>query len=102
MYHRYLRQEGVGEGAYFAKIVDIETSDGVKTECRTYQHLLTPAPLKPGEELPFCRRPSITYKECIVKGAIECNIPEDYIEFLKKIPHNGKHGPPSLREQLNL
>lgn len=33
----------------------------------------------------------------ILKGAQENNIPDDYIEFLKTIPHNGYEGEYDIR-----
>lgn len=36
--------------------------------------------------------PSITYKDIVVAGASEHNIPLPYISFLKNIKDNGKHG----------
>lgn len=87
---------------YFAKIVKIVLPDGSSTECRTYQQTVNPPIRKKGEDLPLERRPCITYINCIVTGAIECKIPEDYIEELKKIPNNGQLAPPQMIEKLQL
>ena len=37
--------------------------------------------------------PSPAYLQCIVNGAIEHKLPQDYIERLQKIEHNGYNGP---------
>lgn len=95
------KQEGVDTNWYFPKIVDITVADGLKVQCRTYQQTINPPLREKGEELPEDRRPCITYLDCIVTGAIECKLPEDYIEELKKIPHNGKLAPPAMIEKLN-
>ncbi|XP_075975614.1 gamma-glutamylcyclotransferase-like [Anticarsia gemmatalis] len=96
------RQEGVATKAYFAKMVDIKKPDGTTSHCRTYQHTFTPPSLGPDEKLPEDRRPSITYIDCIVKGAIECHLPGEYIEMLKTIPNNGQHASPEIREKLDI
>lgn len=95
------RQEGVENNWYFAKNVDIMLPDGSQTVCRTYQQTINPPIRKPGEELPVDRRPCITYLDCIVNGAIECKLPEYYIEELKKIPNNGQEASPSMIAKLN-
>lgn len=87
---------------YFPKIVPITIADGNIAECRTYQHHFTPALRKSNEELPKERRPSITYKDCIIKGAIECQLPEEYIEKLKNVPNNGRFACPEIRKKLDL
>lgn len=74
--------------------------NGEIIECRTYQQSINP-PVRTGNwDLPPERLPSLTYMECIINGAIECDIPEDYIQQLKKIPHNGKKASPELLEKL--
>ncbi|KAJ8736192.1 hypothetical protein PYW08_006848 [Mythimna loreyi] len=94
------KQEGVETNWYFAKTVKIVLLDGSSVECRTYQQTINPPIREKGEELPLERRPCITYLDCIVNGAIECKIPEDYIEELKKIPHNGQEATPKMIEKL--
>lgn len=86
---------------YFAKKVAIVISDGSTVECRTYQQTINPEPRAKNEMLPEDRRPCITYLDCIINGAIECQLPEYYIEELKTIPHNGKLAPPAMIEKLN-
>lgn len=41
------------------------------------------------ESTPDERKPSLAYLNVILKGAVESNLPEDYIEELHKIEHNG-------------
>ncbi|XP_045495384.1 gamma-glutamylcyclotransferase-like [Colias croceus] len=95
-------QEGVETNWYFPKTVDIETLDGTIVQCRTYQQTINPPPRKEDEEIPNERRPSITYLECIMKGAMECNLPKEYLIKLKKIPHNGQKASPKMIEKLNM
>ncbi|XP_028035923.1 gamma-glutamylcyclotransferase-like [Bombyx mandarina] len=95
------RQEGVDTNWYFAKSVNVMTSDGVSVQCRTYQQTINPPLRKNGEELPLERRPCITYLDCIIKGAVECELPEYYIEELKKISHNGQIASAKMLEKLN-
>ncbi|XP_030025203.1 gamma-glutamylcyclotransferase isoform X2 [Manduca sexta] len=95
------KQEGVDTNWYFAKTVDVVTPDGNTVQCRTYQQTINPELRKEGEELPPERRPCITYLDCIINGAKECELPEDYIEELKKIPHNGQIASPKMIEKLN-
>ncbi|CAB3240972.1 unnamed protein product [Arctia plantaginis] len=94
------RQEGVDTNWYFPKQVDVLISDGSKVNCRTYQQTINPPQREKGKELPEERRPCITYLDCIVKGAIECELPEYYVEELKKIPNNGKVAPSAMIEKL--
>lgn len=68
--------------------------------CRTYQQTINPPARNDDEELPLDRRPSITYLDVILKGATECQLPEEYIQKLKKIPHNGQEASPKMIEKL--
>lgn len=96
----FFRQEGVDTNWYFPKQVDVLIFDGSKVNCRTYQQTVNPPLREKGEELPEERRPCITYLDCIVRGAIECDLPEYYVEELKKIPNNGNVAPPAMIEKL--
>ncbi|KAL0850990.1 hypothetical protein ABMA28_006883 [Loxostege sticticalis] len=89
------KQEGVSTNTYFPKTVAVCKCDEAEIECRTYQLTDIPTGNIRGHdtELPFERRPSITYLDCIIKGAMECKLPEDYIENLKNVPHNGQASP---------
>ncbi|CAH1112815.1 unnamed protein product [Psylliodes chrysocephalus] len=80
-------QEGVHENFYYPLSVEIETSNGTKLKCRTYQQVqrfeyinLT--------KLPDVRKPSKSYLNTIIKGAEETGLPTDYLHFLKAIPTN--------------
>ncbi|XP_045771665.1 gamma-glutamylcyclotransferase-like [Maniola jurtina] len=95
------RQEGVDTNWYFAKSVEVLTPEGETIECRTYQQTVNPPLRDADEELPLERRPSSTYLDCIVNGAIECSLPKEYIIQLKKIPHNGQEASPKMIEKLN-
>ncbi|KAJ2948136.1 hypothetical protein O0L34_g9936 [Tuta absoluta] len=96
------KQEGVDAKSYFAKLVEVVLPVGLTVECRTYQQTINPE-LRPQDEwLPTRpnRLPSKTYMEVILRGAIECNMPKDYIEFLRSIPHNNKEASPEMMEKL--
>ena len=45
--------------------------------------------VKPEEE---DKRPSYVYKDVIVRGAEEHNIPKEYLDWLRKIEDNGYRG----------
>ncbi|KAI8438719.1 hypothetical protein MSG28_011132 [Choristoneura fumiferana] len=94
------KQEGVDTNWYFPKTVEISTTEGNKVECRTYQQTINPPVRGDNDDIPVDRRPSITYLDCIIKGAIECKLPQDYIENLKKIQHNGQEASPKMIEKL--
>lgn len=82
--------------------MEILTLEGNKVECRTYQQTINPPVRGDNDEIPEDRRPSITYLDCIIKGAIECKLPQDYIEKLKKLQHNGQKASPKMIEKLKL
>lgn len=83
------RQEGVSSGIYIPQSMAIETASGKNLTCRIYTLTKIPTILKPEDDIPFNRKPSSTYLKTIIKGAIESQLPADYIEDLKKIVHNG-------------
>lgn len=90
------KQEGVREndkGVYKAFNANIVTSDGMNVTCRSYMLVKQPEKQVP---LPVERRPSKAYKQTILNGARESNIPLDYLEELEKILDNGKDGPINL------
>lgn len=72
----------------------------MKVHCRTYQQTKNPPPRRPGEKIPQDRLPSITYMDVIVRGAIECQMPNEYIEVLKNIPNNGNQADEKMLELL--
>lgn len=86
------RQESVPSGGYFPKTVNITKSDGNVVQARTYVQTTEPPKISSGEKFPYDRRPSRTYLNVIIEGAIECGLPEDYIKKLKNIPSNDKEG----------
>lgn len=62
-------------------------------ECRSYHlveqpttHLKTLAK----DSIPENRQPSKTYLKTVIKGALETGVPNDYVEWLKTVHHNGK------------
>lgn len=73
----------------------------MKIHCRTYQETKNPPPRKPGEKIPQDRLPSITYIDVIISGAIACQLPDEYIKFLKSIPNNGNKACEEMLEQLS-
>ena len=86
------RQEGVTRGIYQALAVQVITATGEKLHCRTYQQT------RPWEE---DHRPSTTYKNFILRGARENNLPKDYIEnYLETILDNGYDG--QVEDTLDL
>ncbi|KAK9712665.1 hypothetical protein QE152_g24776 [Popillia japonica] len=85
-------QEGVHRGLYFGTDVDVVTEDGSRKRCRIYKLAHKARFVKNIEELPEERRPSPAYLKVILLGAKESNLPENYVEFLRRIPHNGYSG----------
>ncbi|XP_075160162.1 gamma-glutamylcyclotransferase-like isoform X2 [Haematobia irritans] len=85
-------QEGVHEGIYTPITVSVycPTLDST-IECRAY-HLCdqpeTDIKLMPANEVPIERLPSATYLKALIKGALESEIPYEYIEWLMHLPHN--------------
>lgn len=75
------------EYGYDSLTVSAYGHDGTKYECRSY---VVNLPLQ-GD-----RRPSTIYKNVIIKGAVEHELPEDYIAQLKKIEDNGYDGPVAI------
>lgn len=86
----YFRQENNYKSVY----VDVVTPDDRTLTCRTY--LLGPHKVSSNWDL----RPSPQYLDVIVKGAISCNLPEDYIAYLKQIETNGFQGPVKIHEEV--
>ncbi|XP_061402491.1 gamma-glutamylcyclotransferase-like [Musca vetustissima] len=86
-------QEGVHQGIYTPITVSVycPTLDS-NIECRAY-HLCeqpdTNLNTLPINEIPSDRLPSATYLKSLVKGAMESDIPYEYIDWLMHIPHNG-------------
>lgn len=84
-------QEEVADRVYEPRTVDVTGVKGeVLRNCRTY-YLLD----RGFED----RRPSPQYLNVIIRGAIEHDLPADYVKKLKDIEHNGYDGPVSLADQ---
>lgn len=87
---------------YFPLIKEIETPDGEKLECRLYIMVEQPTDIVDltdngrSDE----RKPSQTYLNTIVKGAIESQLPQEYIELLQSITDNGKQASPDMLAKL--
>lgn len=58
---------------------------GEIVSCRTYQLIDLPEDDDIEEE----HLPSHSYLKAIVKGAVESKLPDHYIQYLRKIKHNG-------------
>lgn len=80
----------------------IETPDGEKIECRLYQMVHQPKGTidLTQKDIPYERQPSLTYIETIINGAIESQLPEKYVSFLKRITHNGNVAIPEMLDKL--
>ncbi|KAL6262422.1 hypothetical protein P5V15_007508 [Pogonomyrmex californicus] len=85
-------QEGVQDKIYHAMQINVETPSGTTLNCRVYQQCDNPKEYIKPEDFPMEKRPSPLYINMILEGAKENNLPADYIEFLKSIPHNGYEG----------
>ena len=73
-------QEGVSKGIYQPIEVEVTTPDGEKHKCRAYQLLINNAQDK---------RPSPQYLDVIIRGAKQNGLPQEYLEELENIEHNG-------------
>ena len=77
-------QEGVGDKIYKRHQVEVTlVENGQKITCRSYQKLSMPDLESPQNP------PSIAYKTIIVDGAVENNLPPDYINYLRNLTDNG-------------
>ncbi|CAK1540176.1 unnamed protein product [Leptosia nina] len=85
-------QEGVDKDIYYVKHVRIATPYLGMFTCRIYEHNVVPLPRGDNDDIPIEHWPSWTYKEVIILGAEEHNLPDHYIEKLKEIKHNGEQG----------
>ncbi|XP_059621994.1 gamma-glutamylcyclotransferase-like isoform X1 [Phlebotomus argentipes] len=97
------KQEGVHRGVYQPLSLPIETPRGETLICRVYQLVNNPDdyPVKNGVRIEE-RKPSYSYIQVLINGAIESGLPEYYVEFLKSVEHNGNLGKPELISSLNL
>lgn len=86
------RQEGVERKIYYPTYVNVLTPYLGSFNCRIYIHKVNPLPIGDNDEVPIERWPSWTYKEVIILGALEHQLPEYYIQMLENIKDNGGKG----------
>lgn len=67
----------------------IETINGDLITCRVYQQVTNPDDKWRINDIPVERQPSFSYLQAIKMGAIDSQLPKEYIAFLDTIPHNG-------------
>ncbi|XP_005184303.1 gamma-glutamylcyclotransferase-like isoform X2 [Musca domestica] len=86
-------QEGVHQGIYTPITVSVYCPPlDTMVECRAYQLVEQPDTNLHSlstNEIPQDRLASSTYLKSLVKGAIESEIPFEYVDWLMHIPHNG-------------
>lgn len=82
--------------------VDVETPEGKIFQCRTYQQTAKFEFSPDIENIPEERKPSTVYLTTILNGAKESGLPEEYLKFLNKIPHNGYCGEVDIGAPLIL
>ena len=70
----------------------METEDGIRLICRTYSLLK-----RDSDDV----RPSPQYKDVILKGAAQNNLPKEYIEKLIDIETNGYTGEVQIKSSLD-
>ncbi|XP_044249751.1 gamma-glutamylcyclotransferase [Drosophila takahashii] len=98
-------QEGVHEGIYESRTVYVKPR-GESDPVPARAYLLTKQPdtnlyKLSKDSVPASRQPSKTYLQCLVQGAIESSVPEDYVRRLRGIKHNG-HVASDLEQKLEL
>ncbi|XP_058834757.1 gamma-glutamylcyclotransferase-like [Topomyia yanbarensis] len=97
------RQEGVHNQVYKALTLPVVKPSGDILECRVYQLVKNPGIQDFEEEQrPFERQPSKTYMKIIISGAKESGLPEEYVDLLKMIKHNGHSGDPRFELDLTV
>ncbi|XP_076109211.1 gamma-glutamylcyclotransferase-like [Mytilus galloprovincialis] len=82
------------EGIYKALNVDVISEDRSPLTCRTY--LLEPTTVPSDWDM----RPSPQYMDIIIRGAIQSNLPEEYISQLKNIEHNNYSGSVKVYDEV--
>ncbi|CAH2102303.1 unnamed protein product [Euphydryas editha] len=85
-------QEGVERKIYYPAYVNVLTPYLGSFNCLIYIQKVNPLPIGYNDEIPIERWPSWTYKEVIILGALEHQLPEYYIQMLEKIKNNGGKG----------
>ncbi|XP_018318680.1 gamma-glutamylcyclotransferase-like [Agrilus planipennis] len=96
------RQEGVHVNIYKPLHVQVQLLNESFLECRVYMQTIIPDYVEYIEHLPFERFPSGIYITTILKGAEECNLPEKYVKFLKRVPKNDYFGNAELKLELDI
>lgn len=87
---------------YLPLIEEIETLDGEKVKCRLYVMVEQPNDIvdltdnNRSDE----RKPSQTYLNTIVKGAIESQLPQEYVHYLQSITDNGEQASAEMLAKL--
>ena len=92
-------QEGVNDGIY-ERIAVRPIVDGQPVDCVAYQITNVTrdnAIASHGNQL----RPSTVYKNVIIRGAKEHELPAEYIKYLEEIPDNGYNGAVEVHIRLN-
>lgn len=85
-------QEGVNKGIYERlEVAAVDCSNKV-IKCKSYRLLKTG---------PSDNKPSCHYLDVILRGAISCGLPNDYIENLKQIEHNGYNKSLPIIDKIN-
>ena len=77
---------------FFSLQVDVHTKDGQMIRCRCYNLL------KRGYK---DKRPSPQYLDVIVRGAVQHDLPEYYVEKLRAIKHNEYDGKVNVMDEIN-
>lgn len=70
--------------------------------CRAYEIIKSVPKLSKDEVFPTDRVPSCTYLQTIIEGAIQSKLPNEYVESLRLIKHNGNIAIEKFVEELKL
>ncbi|ESO09758.1 hypothetical protein HELRODRAFT_186293 [Helobdella robusta] len=84
-------QEGVSSGVYEPFSVDVATPNDEIIQCRSYRLL---------KEKLESDKPSKSYLDVIIKGALQHNLPRDYVQWLKHRESNGLQASKSAMEKF--
>lgn len=82
--------------------VHVETPEGKLLHCRSYQQTENFDAEPDIENIPDDRKPSAVYLGTVLNGAEESGLPDEYMVFLRKIPHNGYDGEVDIDVPLNF
>ncbi|KAJ2948135.1 hypothetical protein O0L34_g9935 [Tuta absoluta] len=83
---------GMDKKKYFLKYIDVLTPYMGYIHCSVYIQRINPLPMGDNDPIPVERWPSWTYREVMVAGAKEHEMPPFYIEFLSNLKNNGEEG----------